>query len=135
MRVLNICVPSLFLVGLVFLFGCSKPNQVTEQAQTVGNYQVILKPKASLKAGENRLDLSVQALDGSLPEDLKVSVKTIMPEMPKMAVPESTITKEENGQYAVKTDFVMGGDWDITVSLVDATSAPETAEFHVKVAD
>lgn len=134
MRALNICLSGLFLISLVFLFGCSTPSQTTEQAQTVGDYQVILKPDAPLKAGENRFDLSIQPLDGSLPEDLKVSVKTVMPEMPKMAVPDPTVMKENEAHYSVKTDFAMGGEWAITVNLSSGVET-QAAEFQVKVAD
>jgi len=134
MRIFNICLAVLLPISLVFLFGCSKPEQATAQEQTVGQYKVILQPTTPLKAGENRLNLSVEPLGGSLPEDLKVSVKTVMPEMPKMAVPDPIVIKENEIHYSVKTDFAMGGEWAITVNLNSGTDA-QTAEFHVRVED
>ena len=124
----------LFLIGMfaLTLGGCSQKTSLTN---TVDSYQVTLQTAAQpIKAGEQDLSILVTSTTGSLPEDLRVSVKTMMPAMPEMQMPDPALEKTKNG-YIGKANFAMAGDWQVVVSLQSGNEPEVSTTFDLKVAE
>ncbi|MGD9729841.1 MAG: FixH family protein [Nitrospiraceae bacterium] len=121
---------SILLISMlaITLWGCSPKTSLTN---TVDSYQVSLQlANQPVKAGEQEFSVRVTPTT----EDLRVSVKTTMPDMPEMKMPDPVLEKTKDG-YTGKADFAMAGDWQVVVSLQSGNQPEVFTTFDVKVVE
>lgn len=121
------------LVGVFWLAGC---QNATIAEKTAGPYRITLETaKQPLKSGPDNFSLRIDSTGGVLPNDLQAQAKLMMPAMSTMSVPNPVLQKTGEGQYSGKGDFMMAGDWKLTVLLKSGTDPVVSTDFDVKVAE
>lgn len=113
-------------------------NNQYQIKKTVGMYMATtaLQSKPP-KAGANTLLVNVISGPGmNMPLDnLNLEVITLMPSMAKMPVPKPSVQKTGTGRFKVELDWMMGGLWQVTLTVKDGNQVIGTFPVEIEVAD
>jgi multidrug efflux pump subunit AcrA (membrane-fusion protein) len=93
-----------------------------------------LSPKPP-KVGENELVITVSSAHGSLPDNLNLELKSLMPAMPTMAVPKPRIQKQGVDRFRATVMFSMPGLWQMDLTLKEDNRTLGSFKFDTQVSE
>jgi RND family efflux transporter MFP subunit len=70
------------------------------------------------KVGANELTAEIASMHGTVPADLSIEIKSHMPAMAEMPVPEPKVTRLGGGKFRAEVEFSMSGMWQIELTLM-----------------
>ncbi len=106
--------------------------------KSVGMYLATLTLKSKPpKPGANTLMIELISGPGmSMPLDnLSVEATTLMPSMAKMSVPKPTVQKMGAGRFQANVDWMMGGLWQVTLTVKNGSQVIGTIPIEIEVAN
>lgn len=114
------------------------PDNRYQLQKNVGMYLATINlEKQPPKAGNNNLLVTVQSAPGmSMPlNHVNIEAKNQMPSMAEMPVPKPTLQKIENGKFRVQMDWVMGGLWQVILTIRNGDETIGVLPIEIEVAD
>ncbi len=87
------------------------------------------------RSGANVVEVTVKSINGAPIKDASVEVRFFMAAMPSMSMPEMqsvfTTTHVRDGIYRGNGRLVMGGSWDVTVTVTRGSERLARKKFAV----
>jgi multidrug efflux pump subunit AcrA (membrane-fusion protein) len=104
--------------------------------QTLQHYLLTTRLSTTpLIQGVNKLDMELSKIHEDLPDNLSLEVKSHMPSMPKMTVPQPVVSISGKNSFAVKFEPTMPGLWQLTITLSQNRKAIATTEIFLELAE
>ncbi|WP_373533457.1 efflux RND transporter periplasmic adaptor subunit [Vampirovibrio sp.] len=114
------------------------PHNQYQIKKSVGMYLATIATQSKPpKSGTNTLMVDLASGPGmSMPlNNLGLEVTTLMPSMAKMPVPKPIVQKVGNGRFKVQVDWMMGGLWQVILTVKDGSQVLEKFSVEIEVAD
>lgn len=129
--------------GLKALPKPTSTNRLSSQNQyhlqkAIGMYLITTNIQAKPpKAGDNTLNVTVISGPGMSmpPSNIRIEATTVMPSMAEMPVPKPTVQKTGDGQFNIHFNWIMGGLWQVTLTVKDGNQTVGELPLQVEVTE